>query len=241
MVLDRGADNLIGRNPNEQGRDHTAQPDGSHESRPGQKKPPVAVDVAGRLGDDSGHLRLDLCRSRVRLDDRGSAAAGESRGAGAHRSGISADPAKPTGTAFAHSVADFSSSRHGYGGSACAAFVSAPQHRTLNFGPNRNRDREPNTHRNCCADGNGDRYFHSLPDSNFLAYSFINANSISHPNRDSHADDDAHSNRNLPLDLHRDQRAAADNYVDLIPGPQRYPSAERNARSELQPIREQRI
>ena len=140
LVCEAEADNLIGRYPNEQGRDHTAQPDGSRESRPGPTKASVPVDVADRPGDDSGDLRNYFRRRSVCFNDCGSAAAGEPRGAWSHRGSVPSNPTKPAATSFAHSVTDLSSSRHGYGGSAYSALVSTPKHRNRNFGTDRDCD-----------------------------------------------------------------------------------------------------
>ena len=134
------ADNLIGRNPNEQRRNHSAQPDGSRESRPDPTKEPLAVDVIGRPGDDSDNMRPDLCSRRIRVDDRSSAAAGELRGARTDRGRVPANPTKPATTGFAHSSANLSPSRYGHGGSTGSALLSTPKHSNRNFGSDRDRD-----------------------------------------------------------------------------------------------------
>ncbi len=139
-VCEAEADNLIGRNPNEQRRDHTAQPDGSRESRPGPTRAPLADDVIGRPGDDSDNMRLDLCSRRIRVDDCSAAAAGEPRGAWPDRGRVPANLTKPTTTGFAHSAADLSPSRYGHGGSTGSALLSTPKHSDRNFRPDRDRD-----------------------------------------------------------------------------------------------------
>ncbi len=140
MVCEAEADNLIGRNPNEQRRDHSAQPDDSRESRPDPAKAALAVDVIGRPGDDSDNMRPDFCGRRIRFDDCGATAAGEPRGAWPDRGRVPANPTKPAATGFAHSAADLSSSRYGHGGSAGSALLSTPKHRNRNFGTDRDCD-----------------------------------------------------------------------------------------------------
>jgi len=140
LVCEAEADNLIGRNPNEQRRNHSAQPDGSRESRPDPTKEPLAVDIIGRPGDDSDNMRPDLCSRRIRVDDRSSAAAGELRGARTDRGRVPANPTKPAGTGFAHSAADLSPPRYGHSCATGSALLSTPKHSDRNVGSDRDRD-----------------------------------------------------------------------------------------------------
>ena len=140
LVCEAEADNLIGRNPNEQGRDHTAQPDGRRDSRPGPTKEPLAVDVTGRPGDDSDSMRPDFCGRRICVDDRGATAAGELRDAWSDRGRVPSNPTEPSATALAHSVTDLSSSGYGHGGAIGSAVLSTPKHGNRNFGTNRDCD-----------------------------------------------------------------------------------------------------
>ncbi len=140
LVCEAEADNLIGRNPNEQRRNHSAQPDGSRESRPDPTKEPLAVDIIGRPSDDSDNMRPDLCSRRIRVDDRSSAAAGELRGARTDRGRVPANPTKPAATGFAHSAADVSPSRYGHGCATGSALLSTPKHSDRNAGSDRDRD-----------------------------------------------------------------------------------------------------
>ena len=140
MVCEAEADNLIGRNPNEQGRDHTAQPDGSRESRPGPTKATLAVDVIGRPGDDSDNMRPDFCGRRIRVDDCGATAAGELRDAWSHRGRVPSNPTEPPATALAHSITDLSSSGYGHSGSTGSALLSTPKHGNRDFGTDRDCD-----------------------------------------------------------------------------------------------------
>ena len=140
MVCEAEADNLIGRNPNEQRRNYSAQPDGSRESRPDPTKEPLAVDVIGRPGDDSDNMRPDLCSRRIRFDDCGATAAGELRDAWSHRGRIPSNPTEPSATALAHSAADLSSSGYGHSGCTGSALLSTPKHSNRNFGADRDCD-----------------------------------------------------------------------------------------------------
>ena len=134
------ADNLIGRNPNEQRRNHSAEPDGSRESRSDPTKGPLAVDVIDRPGDDSDNMRPDLCGRRVRFDDCSSTTPSELRGAWSYRGRVPANPTKPTATGVAHSAADLSPARYGHGGASGSTVLSTPKHRNRNFGTDRDRD-----------------------------------------------------------------------------------------------------
>ncbi len=244
LVCKAEADNLIGHNPNEQRRNHSAQPDGSRESRPDPTKEPLAVDIIGRPSDDSDNMRPDFCGRRIRFDDCGATAAGELRDAWSHRGRVPSNLTEPPATALAHSDTDLSSSRHGHGGSACSALLSTPKHSNRNFGPDRDRDREPNAYRDCHTDGNGNRHIYTIPESNFITYSLFNSDSLSYSdcNSDSNPDPYSHrypnrkrSNPTAHIDLHCNQRTVADIYMDFLPG------AERDDRPKLQPIREQRL
>jgi hypothetical protein len=183
----------------------------------------------------------DLRRRRICLNNRGAPAAGEPRGARAHRSGISSHPTEPTAASYVHSVADLSSSRHGNSGSAGPAFLSTPEHRDFDPGPNRNANGESNTYRNCYADANGDRHIYSHTNADFFANCFADANGISYSNIHPYADGHRHSDRDRPssnFNIHSDNWSVADGYLDLPPGSLGNLSAYRHLGSQLQSHRQ---
>jgi hypothetical protein len=183
----------------------------------------------------------DLRRRCICLNNRGAPAAGEPRGARAHRSGISSHPTEPTAATDVHSVADLSSSRHGNSGSAGPAFLSTPEHRDFDPGSNRNTNRESHTYRNRYADGNRDSHLHAFPDSNCYINCFANPNGISYSNIHPHADGHRHSDRDRPssnFNIHSDNWSVADGYLDLPPGSLGNLSAYRHLGSQLQSHRQ---